>query len=78
MNNQFYMRIVEEFKSRHPYLADGIEDWSPRGEMGIRVSMTDGTKYDYHAMSTSSGSVCSMLPVQEKVSPYAQANWNVP
>jgi ribosome-binding protein aMBF1 (putative translation factor) len=51
MNNQHYLRILEDFKVYHPYLADGIKDWSPRGEMGIRVLMTDGTKYDYHSIS---------------------------
>lgn len=53
MNNQHYMRILEEFKIHHPYLADGIEDWSPRGEMGIRVTMTDGTRYDFNNISKS-------------------------
>lgn len=50
MNNQHYMRILEDFKIYHPYLADGIKDWSPRGEHGIRVTMKNGTKYDYHSM----------------------------
>ena len=53
MNNKHYMQILEEFKTYHPYLADGIKEWSPRGEMGIRVLMTDGRKYDFHAMSKS-------------------------
>lgn len=51
MNAQHYKRIVEEFKEYHPYLANGIKDWSPRGEMGVRITMTDGTKYDFHAQS---------------------------
>lgn len=53
MNIKHYERIVEQFKMYHPYLADGIDDWEPRGEMGIRVLMTDGTMYDYHSMSNS-------------------------
>lgn len=51
MNIKHYMSILDQFKMYHPYLADGIEDWSPRGEMGIRVIMTDGSEYDFHAMS---------------------------
>ena len=53
MNSQYYTRILEEFKLYHPYLADGIRDWRPRGEMGIRVEMNDGRMYDFHTMSKS-------------------------
>ena len=51
MNKKHYEEIVEQFKMHHPYLADGVADWRPRGEMGIRVLMKDGSRYDFHAMS---------------------------
>ena len=51
MNAQYYKEILEQFKTYHPYLAEGIEDWRPRGEYGIRVLMKDGTEYDYHSTS---------------------------
>jgi DNA-binding Xre family transcriptional regulator len=73
MNIQYYTRILEEFKNHHPYLADGIADWSPRGEMGIRVRMTDGTKYDYHAMSKTIRNV-KARPVHHDDS-YDEAEW---
>ena len=53
MNIKHYENILEQFKAYHPYLADGIADWGPRGEMRIRVLMKDGTEYDFHAMSNS-------------------------
>lgn len=53
MNTKHYDDIVEQFKMSHPYLANGIHSWRPRGEHGIRVEMTDGRMYDFHAMSKS-------------------------
>ena len=53
MNTKHYDEILERFKTHHPYMADGIEDWRPRGEMGIRVKMKDGKVYDFHATSNS-------------------------
>ena len=53
MNTKHYDEIVELFKKAHPYLANGIRDWRPRGEYGIRVEMTDGKVYDFHSMSKS-------------------------
>ena len=53
MNIKHYEKILEQFKIYHPYLADGIADWSPRGEMKIRILMKDGTEYDFHGMSNS-------------------------
>lgn len=53
MNKKHYEEILEQFKKHHPYMADGISEWRPRGEMGIRVEMNDGKTYDFHAMSNS-------------------------
>ena len=53
MNTKYYKQIVEQFKKYHPYLANGMVDWEPRGDMKIRVRMADGSEYDFHAMSNS-------------------------
>ena len=36
MNTKHYDEIVEQFKEYHPYLANGMKDWRPKGDMGIR------------------------------------------
>ena len=51
MNIKHYEEIVEEFKLHHPYMADEIADWRPRGDMGVRIKMTNGKVYDFHGPS---------------------------
>lgn len=51
MNVKHYEEILEQFKEYHPYLANGIKDWRPKGDMGIRVETNDGKLYDFHSMS---------------------------
>ena len=51
MNIRHYEEIVEQFKEYHPYLANVMKDWRPRGDMGIRVEMNNGELYDFHSMS---------------------------
>lgn len=51
MNINYYNDIVELFKVYHPHLARDIDEWRPRGESGIRVTMRDGTRYDFYASS---------------------------
>jgi DNA-binding XRE family transcriptional regulator len=51
MNTKHYENIFNEFKMQHPYMADEIVDYGPRGELGIRLKSKDGTRYDYHATS---------------------------
>ena len=51
MNIKYYEEILEDFKKYHPYMADGIDDWRPNGNAGIRVTMRDGKTYDFHSMS---------------------------
>lgn len=51
MNIRRYMDILDQFKLYHPYLADGVADWEPISGNSIRVTMNDGSEYDFHAMS---------------------------
>ena len=47
MNTKHYDEIFEKFKEYHPYLIGDCSDWRPRGDRGIRVTMKDGTMYDF-------------------------------
>lgn len=47
METRYYEQIFEDFKNNHPYLLNDVNDFRPRGEMGIRVIMRDGSLYDY-------------------------------
>lgn len=51
MNTKYYDDIFKEFKLYHPYMADDVDDYRPKGEFGIRVITKDGVQYDYHAVS---------------------------
>ena len=53
MNTKHYETIFKEFKMQHPYMANDIVDYSPKGELGIRLVSSDGTRYDYHSTSKS-------------------------
>lgn len=73
MDIQHYTSIFEEFKTYHPYLADGIKDWFPRGEMGIRVIMDNGRKYDYNSMSKTVRNVSSRP--SHSTNDYDESEW---
>ena len=51
MNIKHYENIVESFKRDHPYMEEDLNDWRPRGDMGIRITLRDGTNYDYDIVS---------------------------
>lgn len=51
MNIRYYEDIFESFKRHHPYMVNDVEDYRPRGDMGIRVTMTDGSMYDYDTIT---------------------------
>jgi ribosome-binding protein aMBF1 (putative translation factor) len=51
MNTSHYDEIFNQFATYHPYLADKTIDVRPRGESGIRVTLRDGTKYDFYQNS---------------------------
>lgn len=47
MNTKYYEEIFDEFKSYHPYLVNDVDDYRPRGDVGIRLTMKNGMKYDF-------------------------------
>lgn len=51
MNTRHYEDIFEQFREYHPYLVDDYADWRPRGDRGIRVTMKNGTTYDFDAIT---------------------------
>lgn len=53
MNLSYYEHIYEQFSLYHPYIAKDVDDYRPRGENGIRVTLVDGTEYDFYITSKS-------------------------
>ena len=51
MNTKYYDEIFETFKTYHPYLANDVVDYRPRGESGIRIKMNNGLQYDFYMTS---------------------------
>lgn len=51
MNVKHYEDIFNRFEEASPHLAAMVDDWRPRGDWGIRVTLTDGAKYDYDIYS---------------------------
>lgn len=51
MNIKHYEEIYSKFESISPHLAVLADDWRPRGDWGIRVTLTDGSQYDYDIYS---------------------------
>ena len=47
MNDRHYSEIFNDFKLHHPYMVNDVDSFRPRGEMGIRITMQNGTRYDY-------------------------------
>ena len=47
MNVKHYKDILKQFEECSPHLAQLKVDWRPRGDCGIRVTLKDGTEYDY-------------------------------
>lgn len=47
MNVKHYQDIYEKFKDVAPHLAPMVDDWRPRGDCGIRITLKDGAQYDY-------------------------------
>ena len=51
MNIKHYEEIFELFKEYHPYMSSNVADYRPKGDLGIRITMTDGTCYDFDKMN---------------------------
>ena len=47
IDTEYYEGKLDELKRYHPYLIGHIKKVRPRGEGGIRVTLDDGTQYDY-------------------------------
>lgn len=47
MNIKHYEEVYDKFKEAAPHLAKMVEDYRPRGDFGIRVTLSDGNQYDY-------------------------------
>lgn len=52
IDTEYYEGKFEELKRYHPYLIEHIRRVRPRGEGGIRVTLDDGTQYDYISVAT--------------------------
>ena len=53
MRTEHYEEIFERFKQYHPYMANDAVDFRPRGDAGIRITMRDGSRYDYDMVTDS-------------------------
>ena len=62
VDTKYYERKLEELKLYHPYLVDHICNVRPRGERGIRVTLDDGTQYDFCGIETGARRVVNYAP----------------
>lgn len=53
MNFKHYESIYETFAKIYTYMVDDIVDYRPKGDVGIRVTMRDGKRYDFDIISKS-------------------------
>jgi DNA-binding Xre family transcriptional regulator len=51
MNDEYYAHILDSFLEYHPYMKKELHNWRPRGEWGIRVTLLDGSEYDYDTIT---------------------------
>lgn len=52
IDTKYYENKFDELKLYHPYLIDHISNVRPRGDKGIRVTLDDGTQYDFGSMGS--------------------------
>ena len=62
IDTSYYEDKLEELKRYCPYLIDHIRKVRPRGEGGIRVTLDDGTQYDYISAAIGIRRVVSYSP----------------
>ena len=53
MNKQHYDSILEELFANHPYMLSEYKEYRPKGDRGVRVTLKDGSKYDYDILTHS-------------------------
>lgn len=51
MNVTHYEHVFNSLLENHPYMEKELVEWSPRGEWGIRITLTDGSEYDYDVIT---------------------------
>lgn len=59
-----YDNKLEELKRYHPYMIGHIRSVRPRGENGIRVTLDDGTQYDFSGADIGARRVIDYTPNQ--------------
>lgn len=62
IDTSYYEDKFEELKRYHPYLIEHVRKVRPRGEGGIRVTLDDGTQYDYISAAIGIRRVVSYAP----------------
>ena len=62
IDTTFYEDRLKEFKRYHPYMVEHILHVRPRGEAGIRVTLKDGTQYDFGSMENGVRRVVDYTP----------------
>ena len=62
IDTEFYERKLEELKRYHPYMVGHISKVRPRGETGIRVTLDDGSQYDFGGVEIGTRRVVEYTP----------------
>ena len=62
IDTKYYENKLEELKLYHPYLIDHIRSVRPKGDKGIRLTLDDGTQYDFGGTETSIRRVVDYTP----------------
>lgn len=53
MNKRHYDSIRDELFDYHPYIKDDYLEYRPKSDKGIRVTLKDGSMYDYDIITKS-------------------------
>lgn len=51
MNLKHYEDIYEMFTELYAYMVDDVVDYRPKGDLGIRLTMRNGDRYDFDTIS---------------------------
>lgn len=51
MNTKYYDEICKLFEEYHPHMASNVVDYRPKSNIAIRLTMNDGTQYDFDKLS---------------------------
>lgn len=62
IDTSYYEDKLEELKRYHPHIFSHIKKVRPRGEGGIRVTLDDGSQYDYISSAIGIRRVVSYSP----------------